>query len=90
MIAPLVRMPMLVGQNFVEDLALVLCVAAAAIGGKIAAVSGASIAIGERPRVAIKTGFALAQIGEFSFIMAEVGRSNAVARVRGRLQIEKD
>jgi CPA2 family monovalent cation:H+ antiporter-2 len=48
--------------------------------GKIAAVSGACLAIGERPRAALKTGFALAQIGEFSFIMAEVGHSNAVAR----------
>lgn len=50
------------------------------IAGKILGVSGASLVIGERPRVAIKTGFALAQIGEFSFIMAEVGRSNGAAR----------
>jgi len=55
-------------------------IAAVVISGKIAAVSGASLLIGERPRVAIKTGFALAQIGEFSFIMAEVGRSQAAAR----------
>jgi monovalent cation:H+ antiporter-2, CPA2 family len=49
------------------------------IGGKIVGVSGASLAIGERPTVAIKTGFALAQIGEFSFIMADVGRSSMAA-----------
>ena len=47
------------------------------VAGKIAGVSGASLVIGERPGVAIKTGFALAQIGEFSFIMAEMGRSNS-------------
>ncbi|HXR34869.1 MAG TPA: hypothetical protein VN754_02925 [Candidatus Binataceae bacterium] len=43
-------------------------------------VAGASFAIGECPTVAIRTGFALAQIGEFSFIMAEVGRSNGATR----------
>ncbi len=50
------------------------------VAGKIFGVTGASLAIGERPRVALRTGFALAQIGEFSFIMAEVGRSNRAAR----------
>ncbi|HEY2107334.1 MAG TPA: cation:proton antiporter, partial [Candidatus Binataceae bacterium] len=50
------------------------------IAGKIVGVSGASLAIGERPSVAIKTGFALAQIGEFSFIMAEMGRSSSATR----------
>jgi len=54
----------------------VLAISAVVVGGKIAGVSSASLAIGERPTVAIKTGFALAQIGEFSFIMAEVGHAN--------------
>jgi CPA2 family monovalent cation:H+ antiporter-2 len=58
----------------------VAALTAVVVVGKIGGVSAASLAIGERPRVAIKTGFALAQIGEFSFIMAEVGRSNAAAR----------
>jgi CPA2 family monovalent cation:H+ antiporter-2 len=48
--------------------------------GKIVAVSAASIAIGERPTVAIRTGFALAQIGEFSFIMAELANSTGAGR----------
>jgi len=50
------------------------------VAGKILGVATASLAIGEHPRVAVKTGFALAQIGEFSFIMAEVGHSNAAVR----------
>jgi CPA2 family monovalent cation:H+ antiporter-2 len=58
----------------------VVVISAVIVGGKIAAVSGASLAIGEPPSVAIKTGFALAQIGEFSFIMAEVGHANGATR----------
>ena len=41
--------------------------------GKIVSVSLASLLIGERPNVAIKTGFAMAQIGVFSFLIAEAG-----------------
>ncbi len=41
--------------------------------GKIVSVSLASIAIGERPDTALKTGFAMAQIGVFSFLIAEAG-----------------
>ena len=56
--------------------------------GKIAGVTGASLVIGEPPSIAIMTGFALAQIGEFSFIMADVGRvqrSNAaISLLAGR------
>ncbi len=58
----------------------VVVISAVVVGGKIVCVAGASFAIGEHPTVAIRTGFALAQIGEFSFIMAEVGRSNGVTR----------
>jgi CPA2 family monovalent cation:H+ antiporter-2 len=58
----------------------VLLVSAVVIGGKIIGVTGASFAIGERPTVAVRTGFALAQIGEFSFIMAEVGRAHGATR----------
>jgi monovalent cation:H+ antiporter-2, CPA2 family len=53
----------------------VVVVTTVVIGGKIVGVAGASLAIGERPTVAIKTGFALAQIGEFSFIIADVAQS---------------
>ncbi len=58
----------------------IVVISAVVVGGKILGVAGASFAIGERPAVALKTGFALAQIGEFSFIMAEVGRSNGATR----------
>jgi monovalent cation:H+ antiporter-2, CPA2 family len=68
--------PRLLIQGWPAVLAIMILV----IAGKIVAVSGASLAIGERPTVAIRTGFGLAQIGELSFIMAEVGRSNAVVR----------
>lgn len=43
------------------------------VAGKIVSVSLASIVIGERPDTALKTGFAMAQIGVFSFLIAEVG-----------------
>jgi monovalent cation:H+ antiporter-2, CPA2 family len=64
-------------RQLLEYWPAVLLLTGLVIAGKITAVSCASVAIGERPTVAIRTGFALAQIGEFSFIMAEVGRSNA-------------
>jgi monovalent cation:H+ antiporter-2, CPA2 family len=68
---------MLIEPNLlVEHWHAVALITVVVVTGKIAGVSGASLAIGERPSVAIKTGFALAQIGEFSFLMAEVGRSN--------------
>ena len=43
------------------------------VAGKIVSVSLASIAIGERPDTALKSGFAMAQIGVFSILIAEVG-----------------
>lgn len=43
------------------------------VAGKIVSVSLASVAIGERPDTALKTGFAMAQIGVFSFLIAEAG-----------------
>ncbi len=46
---------------------------AVVVAGKIVSVSLASIVIGERPDTALKTGFAMAQIGVFSFLIAEVG-----------------
>ena len=46
---------------------------AVVVVGKIVSVSLASIAIGERPDTALKTGFAMAQIGVFSILIAEVG-----------------
>jgi CPA2 family monovalent cation:H+ antiporter-2 len=47
--------------------------AAVVVAGKVISVSLASIAIGERPNTALKTGFAMAQIGIFSFLIVEAG-----------------
>ncbi|HYW33684.1 MAG TPA: cation:proton antiporter, partial [Candidatus Bathyarchaeia archaeon] len=52
--------------------ALVL-LSALVVLGKILSVSLASIAIGERPDTAVKSGFAMAQIGVFSLLIAQVG-----------------
>jgi CPA2 family monovalent cation:H+ antiporter-2 len=43
------------------------------VAGKIVSISLASIVIGERPDTALKTGSAMAQIGVFSFLIAQVG-----------------
>jgi CPA2 family monovalent cation:H+ antiporter-2 len=58
----------------------ILLLSGAVVAGKIAAVTGASVLIGEPPGVALMAGFALAQIGEFSFIIADVGRSGGATR----------
>jgi CPA2 family monovalent cation:H+ antiporter-2 len=48
--------------------------------GKIVGVTSGALLIGESPRVAVEAGFALAQIGEFAFIMADVGLQAKVTR----------
>ena len=53
--------------------AVLAVLVAVVVVGKIVSVSLASIAIGERPDTALKSGFAMAQIGVFSFLIAEVG-----------------
>ncbi len=53
---------------------------AVVVVGKIVSVSLASLAIGERPGVALKTGFAMAQIGVFSFLIAQVGTAPGARR----------
>lgn len=45
----------------------------AVVAGKIVSVSLASILVGERPATAVKTGFAMAQIGVFAILIAQVG-----------------
>ena len=52
--------------------AVLAVLVAVVVVGKIVSVSLASIAIGE-PDTALKTGFAMAQIGVFSILIAEVG-----------------
>ena len=49
--------------------ALVL-LSAVVVTGKIVSVSLASLLIGERPDIALKTGFAMAQIGVFAILLA--------------------
>lgn len=59
----------------VQHWAAILVLTVVVVAGKITGVTGASLIIGEPPAIALMAGFALAQIGEFSFIMADVGRS---------------
>jgi CPA2 family monovalent cation:H+ antiporter-2 len=53
--------------------AVLAVLVAVVVVGKIVSVSLASITIGERPDTALKSGFAMAQIGVFSILIAEVG-----------------
>jgi len=52
---------------------LLLDLSALVLVGKILSVSLASLLVGERPNTAVKAGLAMAQIGVFSFLIAEVG-----------------
>jgi len=51
----------------------ILAVAAIVIAGKIAACSFAAFVVGHEPRTALSAGMGLAQIGELSFIIAQLG-----------------
>jgi len=53
---------------------------AVVVAGKIISVSLASMVIGERPNTAVKTGFAMAQIGVFSYLIAQVGTGGGTTR----------
>jgi monovalent cation:H+ antiporter-2, CPA2 family len=54
---------------------LVMGLVGALVGGKMVTTVGAAVVAGYSWRAAVITGIALAQIGEFSFILAKVGRS---------------
>jgi CPA2 family monovalent cation:H+ antiporter-2 len=54
---------------------LVMGLVVALVGGKMVTTVGAAVVTGYSWRAAVLTGIALAQIGEFSFILAKVGRS---------------
>lgn len=54
---------------------LVMGLVGALVGGKMVTTVGAAVVAGYSWRAAVLTGIALAQIGEFSFILAKVGRS---------------
>ena len=68
-----VAVGMLIDPHLLASYWAVLAVlVAVVVVGKIVSVSLASIAIGERPDTALKTGFAMAQIGVFSILIADV------------------
>ncbi|MFM8551101.1 MAG: cation:proton antiporter [Nitrospiraceae bacterium] len=58
----------------VEYPGLVLALVAAVLVGKFVTGAGPVLAMGYPPRVALLTGVALAQVGEFSFILAQAGQ----------------
>ena len=61
--------PALIAQHWVP----VAVLATVVILGKITAVSAGAFLTGSTPRVAVQSGMSLAQIGEFSFIIAGLG-----------------
>ncbi|MDQ3995614.1 MAG: cation:proton antiporter, partial [Gemmatimonadota bacterium] len=68
--------PALVAQHWLP----VLLMTAAVIVGNIVAVTISAFLIGYTPRTAVQAGMSLAQIGEFSFIIAGVGLSTGATR----------
>jgi CPA2 family monovalent cation:H+ antiporter-2 len=58
---------------------LVLGLSLLTVVGKVFACSAATIACGYSPRTALRVGMALGQIGEFSFIIAALGKQAGVA-----------
>jgi CPA2 family monovalent cation:H+ antiporter-2 len=68
--------PALVAQHWLP----VLLMTAAVIVGNIVAVTISAFLIGYTPRTAVQAGMSLAQIGEFSFIIAGVGLATGATR----------
>lgn len=58
---------------------LILAMSAAVIVGKVVAASFATFVTGHEPRTALRVGFGLAQIGEFSFVIATLALTLGVA-----------
>ncbi|WP_224982191.1 cation:proton antiporter [Geomonas agri] len=69
--------------HLMQQPGLVLTVLAIIIIGKPLAAVAIMFALGYAPRVALSVAFALAQIGEFSFILASVGRDLGVLEESG-------
>jgi CPA2 family monovalent cation:H+ antiporter-2 len=70
---------MLVDIEFAAaHLPTILALAVAVVIVKSLVASGAAAAVGMPARVQILVGFALAQVGEFSFLLMEVGREHAL------------
>jgi CPA2 family monovalent cation:H+ antiporter-2 len=68
--------PALVAQHWLP----VLVMTAAVIIGKVVAVTVSAFLVGYTPRTAVQAGMSLAQIGEFSFIIAGVGLATGATR----------
>ncbi len=68
--------PALVAQHWFP----VLVMTAAVIVGKVVAVTVSAFLVGYTPRTAVQAGMSLAQIGEFSFIIASVGLATGATR----------
>ncbi len=62
-------------RAIVEHAPLILAVTAAVIGGKIIAGTFATFVTGRDPTTSLRVGFGLAQVGEFSFILAALAVS---------------
>jgi CPA2 family monovalent cation:H+ antiporter-2 len=68
--------PALVAQHWLP----VLVLTAAVLAGKVIAVTVSAFLVGYTPRTAVQAGMSLAQIGEFSFIIASVGLATGATR----------
>jgi CPA2 family monovalent cation:H+ antiporter-2 len=78
---------MLVDLEFAAaHLPTILGLAGAVVVGKSVIAGGAAAAIGLPARVRILVGFSLAQVGEFSFLLMEVGRAHGLVE-RGTYQL---
>ncbi len=68
--------PALIAQHWLPVLAFTLVV----IAGKVISVSMGSFLVGYGTRTSVQTGMSLAQIGEFSFIIAGIGLATGATR----------
>ncbi len=68
--------PLLVAEHWLP----VVVMTVAVIVGKVVAVTVSAFLIGYAPRTAVEAGMSLAQIGEFSFIIAGVGLATGATR----------
>ncbi len=74
---------MLVDLRFaVTHLPAILGLAAAIVAVKILVAGGAAAAVGLPARIRIMVGLSLAQVGEFSFVLMEVGRAHGLLETR--------
>ncbi len=72
---------LIVPGDVLAHLPLILAVTAAVVVGKVVAVSFATFVTGHEPATALRVGFGLAQIGEFSFIIAALALASGVTGV---------